>query len=308
VRNDGTVRKIPLCAEGSESVSRILRNHEELARLGVNVIPLHFDDGYIAMPRLDLPTLWDYWARKLSQGTFDPEEMFRHFDRIRDIIHLASAEGKCYFELVPANCFFDEINDAFIFFDQEYFWENASPEIAVVRALLSIMYSAVFKKVKLSQYWLDTLIRRYSLEERHKEFLEHTDMEIYREIFGGGADTLLNATLKAVSRINSTARRLLFAYVPEKLRNMGYHKPIIYGYGVRGRDFEYAMKCAGLSPALIIDKKLDNCDLVGRMQTINDADVVIVSIRGGASIAEDLRKQTNLPVFLLEELTGENND
>ncbi|CQR58603.1 hypothetical protein PRIO_6256 [Paenibacillus riograndensis SBR5] len=68
-----------------------------------------------------MPTFWDCWAEKLSDGTFDVNEMVSQFDRIRETIIKAAKTSKCFWELVPANCFYNKENDELIFIDQEYF-------------------------------------------------------------------------------------------------------------------------------------------------------------------------------------------
>jgi hypothetical protein len=81
------------------------------------------------MKRLDLPTLWDYWTSRLSAGEFDEDELLAHYDKLRDAIYAAAKEGGCYWELVPANCFYNPEHGEITFFDQEYCrgGENLNP-------------------------------------------------------------------------------------------------------------------------------------------------------------------------------------
>ena len=203
IRNDGTVYKTPLLPEGLESVRRIHQNHEELARLGLDVVPMRIEGGSLVMPRLAFPTLWDYWVTKLSCGVFDEQEAFRHFDRLRDSIMKASASGKCYWELVPANCFFDEENDRIIFFDQEYYWENASPDIALTRAIKSFDYSVAFRNEPRSKEWIELLKERYGLSGKWNEMVKSAGPETFREVFGREYADFLALSHESAKRVTA---------------------------------------------------------------------------------------------------------
>jgi len=149
------------------------------------------------MPRLKLPTLWDYWVNKLSAGTFEYEEMESHIDRLRDEIQKASADGKCYWELVPVNCFYNEQKDELLFFDQEYYWENTSPDVALCRALWSINYSPAFSTEPRSQDWLDKIKLRYKIRDNWLELSKLADIKALEVVFGNGDDKLKTTTLKS---------------------------------------------------------------------------------------------------------------
>jgi hypothetical protein len=197
VRNDGTVRKRPLHPDGYGRLAEIRDNHGELNRLGINTLQVRLEGGELVMPRLELPTLWDYWADKLADGSLRFEEMVLQFDRIRGAIIQATASGKCYWELVPANCFYDARKDELLFFDQEYYWPDRPPELALTRALGSLRYSPVFQGDKRSEGWLAELIRRYGLSERWEELSKTVNVEIYREVFGYEREPLERETMNA---------------------------------------------------------------------------------------------------------------
>ena len=194
VRNDNTVHKIPLHKEGLETLQKIKKNHDDLAKLGVNVISLKQENERLIMNRLDLPTLWDYWAKKLTDGTLNYSELAKHFDIIHDDIYKASENGKCYWELVPANCFFDEERNELIFFDQEYYWEDASPDIAMVRALWALQYSSIFASDVCKAEWLEKLKARYHLTKKWDEYSLIADGKTRIEALGTGAAKLEEVT------------------------------------------------------------------------------------------------------------------
>ncbi len=184
VGNDGWVRKTPLHPDGEESVRRIIRNHDDLARLGLDVVPARMDGGSLVMPRLALPTLWDYWAKKHSCGVFDKSEVIRHFDRLRDTIYASSVGGKCYWELVPANCFYDKEQERLIFFDQEYCWEDASPDIALVRAVQSFHFSPAFRGTPLAAEMVEIFKKRYNLSDKWGALAKLAGSKTFNEVFG----------------------------------------------------------------------------------------------------------------------------
>ncbi len=210
LRNDGTVRKTPLCPEGQAGIRRIMRINGELSALGVNVLPMRVERGALVMPRVNLPTLWDYWAKKHTRGELAPDEMFGHFDRIRDCIYLAAKNGGCYWELVPANCFFDEKTDELIFFDQEYCWDGVTPDAAVVRALWALKYSPVFSCEPRAAEWLEHLKARYGVGDRWKELSLIADGKMTAGVFNNWNTPLDKATAAAAKIIKdmSDHRRL----------------------------------------------------------------------------------------------------
>lgn len=202
IRNDGYVYKFPLHPDGILSLENTQKNHEELARLGVDVLPLERRGDMLVMPRVNLPTLWDYWAKKHTNGTFDKNEMYEHFDLIRDAIFKAAESGKCFWELVPANCFYDAQDNRLIFFDQEYASENDPPEKALVRAIWALNYSEALKNDPMKPEWLDALKKRYNLEGKWDELSKSARTET-KNVFGNGCAPLEQATKKAAEKIKN---------------------------------------------------------------------------------------------------------
>jgi hypothetical protein len=306
VRCDGKVTKTPLHTDGKETLKKIRSNHLELKSHGVHVVPVEIKDNSIVMPRLYLPTLWDYWAKKLIDGTFDESEMFKQFDRIRADIYKSSKAGKCFWELVPANCFYDERNDELIFFDQEYCWEDVSPDIALTRALLSLDYSPALSADPRKETWLEQLKERYCLTDDWEALTGVANEGTYVEVFGIGADLLHTTSHLAAVAINKktefAGRSKRFYPIPAKLYNLGFSRPIIYGYGKRGKELEYVLFNSGVEIAAIVDREKREYTDITQVPADANADAVIVSVLDSAGIAEGLRLETTLPVFDLEEL------
>jgi len=181
--NNGKAVKTPLHRDGEKSVKRIYDIHNELAALGVNVLPLEIKDGALVMERLDLPTLWDFWGRKLSAGKLTIDVLIRHYDKIRSQIYKSTAGGKCFIELVPANCFYNEDTDELTFFDQEFCWDKGEADIVLVRALYALIYSGQFARHPSINEWLSTLKERYGLTERFDKLAEIADKAACSEVF-----------------------------------------------------------------------------------------------------------------------------
>jgi hypothetical protein len=258
------------------------------------------------MPRLYLPTLWDYWVQKLLDGTFDESEMFKQFDRIRDDINTASATGKCFWEFIPANCFYDEVKDELIYFDQEYYWEGESPDIAVARAVLALSYSQAFTSDPRTRGWRAKLKTRYGIADNWEELFQLADIKTREEVFGDGEKALEAMTLLAVDTINERTplvrRRKRFAPVLAKLQSLGYTRPIIYGYGRRGKELLHELVDADIEITAIIDRENRGLSDISQVPAGAKADIIIVSILDSAEIISELKDKTTLPVVSLEEL------
>ncbi|MFD2331497.1 hypothetical protein ACFSR7_19760 [Cohnella sp. GCM10020058] len=309
VRSDGKVHKIPLHPEGKPSLLNTLRNHEELAGQDVNVIALKLKDDSLVMPRLNLPTLWDYWAQKLSNGTFDVNEMVSQFDRIREAIFRAAKTGKCFWELVPANCFYDKEKDNLIFFDQEYYWKDVSPDVALARALWALKYSPAFAAEPRTQSWLELLKTRYGIADRFNILSEHADVKTLAEVFGDKPLPLELETRRSMDNLlkRSTAVHRYYRFLPsvDKLQELGLKHPSVYGFGLRGKTLQRVFEDYGISVTVVIDKSLHNNGNIEEILSDSNSDVLIISILNGEEIKKELSERVTIPVYTLGELIGE---
>ncbi|MCM3135735.1 hypothetical protein M3629_23440 [Paenibacillus polysaccharolyticus] len=309
VCNDGTVRKSALHPAGKAALLRTLCNHEELMQLGVNIIQMKIDGESLVMPRLNLPTLWDYWANKLSNGIFEVDEMLSQFDRIQEAIMKSAQNGKCFWELIPANCFYDQKNDELIFIDQEYYWENVSPNVALTRAIWSLLYSPAFSADARTNLWLEMLKERYGLTDQFEQLSKQADFQTRVEVFGDITLPLEMATeqtsLSIVKRSQITHRYYKFLPVVEVLEGMGKKSPAIYGFGTRGMTLKRIFDDRGVVVQTILDENLYNIENIQSNKALGNCDILIVSLYAGESIKKDLQEKTNIPVYTLGELIGE---
>jgi hypothetical protein len=267
---------------------------------------VQLENDELKMPRIDLPILWDCWARKLANGTFETEEMLGHFDIIYEEIQKTKSAGKCYWELVPANCFYDEKQDEILFFDQEYSSDGISADVAVCRAVLALRYSSVFNVDPRLDEWLETLKKRYNLAKDWHELVKIADTKTFNEVFGNGRAPLErimgNLLAQIIEHANTEHYDQRFYPVIQKLRHLGFKRPAIYGFGSRGKALHKVFDDAKVEVAVIYDQKYQMTDSILSLITKNNADTVIVSMLDGDAVAAALRNQLPIPVYTLKEL------
>ena len=323
VNSDGIARKHAVFREGLDRLNIIAENHSDLKRLGVNVLPMKIDGDCLTMKRLNMPTLWDYWTRKLMSDELDEELLFDHFDRIRDSIYASAKEGRCYWEIVPANCFYDIENDDLIFFDQEYYWENIDPDMVLVRAIYALKYSAEFKKDPKTQGWINSLKDRYNLTEKWDFLSELADRKtrefVFNEVHTKPLDRVVERTTirereHASERNAEHARYEKMCIAANSLQLMGIQHVAIYGYGLRGKMLRYVLEMVDMEPVFIIDKQLPFLcgiplfDSIEKISAENTPDgIVVTPVKGASEIAAELRKKVKCNVMTIEELTNGKN-
>jgi hypothetical protein len=207
---------------------------------------------------------------------------------------------------VPANSFYDAQKDELIFFDQEYYWDNVSADVAITRALWSLKYSPVFSKDSRVDEWLETLKSRYNLTDNWQELAELANAKTMCEVFGNERLKLETMTINSVARINdhtaNDTRYQRFDPITLILRERGFARPLIYGFGKRGKTINRVLEDKNIEIAAIYDKKYQMTDSILTLATKTNADIIIVSMWEGETIAADLRRRLPLPVYTPEEL------
>jgi hypothetical protein len=194
LNNDGKAYKRPLSPDATVGIERIAANHDALRNCGVNVLACTIEHDatgipVLAMPRVELPTLLDYWATQLVQGSWSQDEVIRLYDRLRCDIYKAAQTGSCFWELVPANCFYDATRAGeegeLIYFDQEYCTEGLDPDFALARAVSGLKYSSLFATNPLAQELYQQLLKRYDLINAQHDMIQLLETaDTYHEVFG----------------------------------------------------------------------------------------------------------------------------
>ena len=175
VNSNNTVRKIALHQDTKPRLKDICENHRILNELGIAAIPISLEESgnSALMPKSDEPVLWDYWLEKIKAGTFDEKEMLSQYDYIRDsIFKVYEKTKKCFWELVPANAFYNEEKKQITFFDQEFSTENLDPNVAVVRAIHAFKYQLLLNEWDKTGRIYETLKERYLVKEKFDELLK----------------------------------------------------------------------------------------------------------------------------------------
>jgi hypothetical protein len=328
VRNDGTAQKRAIFPEGAARLERMRDNHRELADCGVNVLPVELSGDTLTMKRLDLPTVWDFWTQKIGEGALRRDLLFSHFDRIRESIYKAAKNGKLFWELVPANCFYDEEKDELIFFDQEYYWEDVDVDMGVVRALCAMKYSFAFYKFPETEAWLAELKDRCGLSEKWDDLARRADFQTAAYVFNDDhTEPLRIAAERAERRMRERARERDAVRAAERaaekaryekmcaavvsLKAMRVARPAIYGYGLRGKMLRYALEALDIDAVCVIDKArpvVCGLPLLGTIDEIpagSEPDVIIVTpVKDAKPIADGLRAKARCPVVTVEELVN----
>lgn len=310
VNNNHTVQKVALSQEAKKSLKRLANNHAELASLGINVLPIQLNGDSVFMKRIGLPLLLDHWVKKFENNELSEEILFCHYDKIRNAIYSASQTGKCFWELVPANCFYNEQTDDLLFFDQEFYSENADKDIALTRAILGLKYPEALRSRAESDIdnIIEKLKERYGIVEEWDEFVRIVNDGINIEVFNDSDDfnnRMIDMSVKAHKyvgeRAMERAEERAVERLVERVKAQGFLRPAIYGIGKRGKRLCYVMsKYLNWPPVCVIDRnsKYSSIDDVpGKLMP----DCIIVSVlEEGKEIVKDLQNKTKIPVFLYD--------
>jgi hypothetical protein len=194
LNNDGRAYKQPLSPRAAKGIERIATNHATLRGCGVNALACTVErnergTAFLAMPRVELPTLLDYWASRLVRGLWDDDEVVRLYDRLRRDIHRASASGSCFWEMVPANCFHNAARagteEELVYFDQEFSTEGVDPDFALARAVSGLRYAPLLSDHPAPQGLYRQLLQRYGLIDARRDLVKALEAaDTYREVFG----------------------------------------------------------------------------------------------------------------------------
>lgn len=176
-----TVYKKAIYPEGLGKLEIIRDNQFELQRHGINVVDSHIEGDKLVMPYIDKPVamlkLKDIAKRDKAAYLRAMDIMYEliinsseHTDIISDKDR-NSANGrdmgvilaKGYIDMVPLNCFYDEEveneKDRFIFYDQEFYWENCPANVIMYRSI-TIIYDGTDKQ-------FESIVPRREIMERY---------------------------------------------------------------------------------------------------------------------------------------------
>ncbi len=240
--SNGQVVKKPLFAGGS--VAAIYHYGEALRRRGLSVIEQMYADNKIIMPYMEVPLL----SQVMKQAAKKSEAEFKWLlecywqcildssdeAEINDFPHTNLDVGKilqkAYVDMIPANVFVS--GDKFVFFDQEYCYENYPARFVLYRGI-GTLYSACpdlekFVPLETVKEWFgitDLWPAFQMLDCKHFACVAR-NMEVYGDYHEKHCchRHLIDRNRQLLPRIDKLAREDLFADRKEK-------KIVLFGAG-----------------------------------------------------------------------------
>ncbi len=177
------VEKKALYSAGEKRLIRIKENDDDLAKHFVPMIASSIIHGIYTMPYMKAEILEHRFQSLLNENV---DEFIKLFDRYRDIVYNSSdivavdERGpilrKCYIDLVPLNCFY--VDGEFVFYDQEFFWENEPANLILWRATIIIYDGNPTLNAILP---IQKLWERYGIEKYQEEYSQKA-MEFIRTL------------------------------------------------------------------------------------------------------------------------------
>ncbi len=248
IYGNGLVHKKPLYEKGRENARKLYENIQDLHVHGIPVVEHKVLQGdVLELPFVSLPTLSNYIKEIMGR---DIEEFLGLLDRIYGYILQSSEEAakgenalaarwlaeteeekmpdfgpilkKAYMELIPLNCFYDDLTKEFLYFDQEFVRENYPAQYVLFRA---IHYIYCFTPNAEEYYPQKELARKYGMEDtwqiyqqEEERFLEEVRNRkqydwFYRLAWGDSKRIVENA-----KRLESQEEKIADYKIPHKMK------------------------------------------------------------------------------------------
>ena len=192
---DSVVTKEAVHAEGVCNIERIAGNIQDLQAHELDVVPCEVVDGVAKMPFCSAPLLSSVLDAFMEEGqaafveVFDKlyENILRSSEQVETKENVLMTEDnkswswgpilkKCYFEMIPMNCFYDA--GRFVYFDQEFVRDHFPAKYTLYRALRN---TYLFNQKAEKCIPLQEMKARYKMEQIWDIF-EQTDDDFLREI------------------------------------------------------------------------------------------------------------------------------
>lgn len=219
ITSSHTVQKKPLSVLGRDNAVCLFKNIEDLRAHGIPVIQQHWEDGAIRMPFIEWPTLSNCLKELMPRDTVRFQEILDELygfilqsseetepgrNELRERALAAAKDGeeknktaalewgpvlkKAYMELIPLNCFYEEKERQYLFFDQEFVREDYPAKYVLFRAIHYVYCftpgaeSCLPQKVLREKYGMEDTWEYYQEEERR--FLDEVrNREVYRQFY-----------------------------------------------------------------------------------------------------------------------------
>lgn len=173
VIEESKVKKISV-SNNLEHICNLYENTLYLKKKSVPMVDCKIIDGVYEMPFIKGEI-----ANTYLQCLFDNniDDFFIKFDEYCELIKKSSETyesdnlgivlKKGFIDLVPINCFY--INNQFVFFDQEYCYENLPLNVLIFRALILIYADDIIRQKK---YPIEKLYKKYGIDLHLEEYKE----------------------------------------------------------------------------------------------------------------------------------------
>ena len=164
------------------SVKHIYENGESLRAVNINVIQQRYEVKEMIMPYINAPLVSKVMVETAISSVLDFRAMLEKFwqcilqsaeranvsDFPVDKIKSNNILKKAYIDMVPTNAFY--VNGEYVFFDQEYCYENYPAEYVMFRALL-VLYNN--EKILENIICLDDVKKWFDVEESWPYFYDY---------------------------------------------------------------------------------------------------------------------------------------
>ena len=99
--------------------------------------------------------------------------------------------------------------DEMIFFDQEFYWQDIEPEVALVRGLWQLMWSDGSRYFEITKIWLEELKERYGLTDRWESLLRIARDDTHEYVFNpNNTQAISNGIEEALVYIKRNSNRI----------------------------------------------------------------------------------------------------
>jgi SAM-dependent methyltransferase len=322
IHENDVVKKTPLDSKGYQSIVNIYNNLMEIKSRDLQIVPHQIEKNKLIMPRMECQTLEGYLKivlkkdKDLFVSIFD--EFYNCILKSSDIVtntnsylenkypsvNFGPILKKTYIDLIPNNCFYDEGN--FVFFDQEFVWDNFPAKFILFRAL---KYTFSFNASDNSIVSIEEMKIRYGLESLWDIF-EEEDLKFVKNnrSYSLYKNFLLWSYVDK-NNIHRNIHRLIRSEFANVLINKGFNKIAIYGFGHNGTQLYQELKNSGVTVGYVIDQNAD-CIIKERYLEVPivhpddyfaPVDAIVVSLKNNyESIKEMLSLKVDVPVIPLD--------
>ena len=251
------------------SVKHIYDNGESLRVMNINIVHQQYRENKIIMPYINAPlvskVMVDVAIKSVSDFCIMLEKFWQCILQSAESTNMSNFPvekikcknilQKAYIDMVPTNAFY--VNGEYVFFDQEYCYENYPAEYVMFRALL-VLYNK--EKTLENIVRLDDVKKWFGLEKLWSIFYEYEvntlqynllNWDIYGKYYQNA-----NINKSAVRKNRNIASHIAEFYENNLFDNIGKKKIILFGAGVYSDKY---MKKYGKDyfPAYIVDNDVD---------------------------------------------------